>query len=333
MKVIRIAFFVLNIFISNIYSIENWDRINQVIQIERDYLLNVKTNCLNRIAANTDSIILKYFEKKEPINTISELNEIVSFLRNVGCCKSKYYMYVLDEKIFLMILNMLEVVEDSRTIYDIYEYIYFKRNIKYLKKYSKKINKVIEEKPCGELTLMIMLMCGIADSEKEKFKEQLGIFYKDKTPYYIDIRLGDKKIEDKLLEMYQDEKSFNNLKEIIKQLELAGTEKCEMALVNSLGTKNIVQESSHYGYSIKFFIIEALGRLHPDVTLLNDDFQDYIHAIEDHPTNKVKNTQITKEFYEKLYLWVNQKYDIKLEELRNADYLYSYELERYYDED
>ncbi|HEX3023743.1 MAG TPA: hypothetical protein VHP12_00910 [Chitinophagaceae bacterium] len=279
-----------------------------------------------------DSLLIMCCFGKDTIKDYAKFNTVLDRLLRIACCKSKYCRTVLDETAFKVLLSLLDVLENREIKYQICTFLYEKRNYNFLKNNTVLVKKTIFKEPMGGTEAAFLLLCELNEDDIKKLRNEYNLLFQQQIPLYARIRFGEKNLEDTLIEKFNIETVFEKMKFQIKQIELAGTKKCKIALVHSLGTKDLIQESSQYSYSIRYFIIEALGRLHPEVALLNDDFQDYISEIEEHHSEKNNNVKLTKAFYEKLYSWIDKKYGIKINELKKADFLYSYELERYYDE-
>jgi hypothetical protein len=326
MKIDRNIILIVIIFVTQLFGQENWNAINKIIQGEKGYLLDANKGCLKCYFYHPDSTIRTYFENNREIKTIPNLKSFLASLKYLGCCKSKYCNRILDEKIFVILIGILDNTNDKMIVKEIYEYIYNKRNILFLKKYSNAITKITEKKEYGELSLTILLMCENVDKKKEQVKDRMKIFYGDNFPIYTRIRLGEIQVEDTLIQMYRKETNFENLKKLIEQIELAGTAKCEMALVNSLGKKNVVQYSDMYSYSIAFYIIQALGELNPESNILNDDFLDFKKEIEKDGFNVDLNVKHTKKYLENVYNFILLRYGVKIEELKNIDFIYSFKV-------
>lgn len=311
---------------------ENWDKINDIIQSNKPHLLRGTEGCTNSFRENGDSSFIKYFANNNSISDTLELKTMLAALKRRGYCRSRHNLYLLDENIYKMFIDLLGVIKQEQLSYRLFQIVNSGNRVLFEKNKSNIKSVILPYLNKWQLATEILIKCELSEIEKEKVNKELKTYFKNNLPYHIRVLLGEKNIEDSIIHLYDRETNFGRLKELIKELELAGTEKCKMALLKSLNTKKEELHSTRYSYSIKFFIIQALGKFHPEEHLLNDDFQDIIYDIEEYPTHKEKNKQLTVEYYLKLYDWISQNYGLKLEELRKADFLYSYALSRFYDE-
>jgi hypothetical protein len=263
-------------------------------------------------------------KKKNRIENLTELNEIIVSLKKNACQPSKYNLTIVDERILLILLDIVTELQDSKLSQSIYTYLYEKRNYKLYKKNSDRLKKSITKEPFGGTQAALLLLCELNEEDKTKLKSEFTIFFHENFPYHIRIRLGEKNVEDILIQMYDKELQFEKLKDLVNELELAGTKNCEMVLVNSLKEKNEVQHSDMYSYSAVYYIIQALGRLNPENTIPNDDFIDLKKEIERNSFNDDLNANLTKKYLEKLYKFINLRYGIKIERLKNIDFIYSF---------
>jgi len=329
MMIKNVVLFLLFYTIGSVWCNENWEEINNILKNEEKYLTDVQKKCNNYLKEKPDSTLKEYYSNRNQIKTLDELKPVISALRKIGCCKSKKCTSILDENIFMLLINLLSVVQDKKTAYNISMYLYEKKNYEYFKTNSAEIIDALYSENLSGMEAYLLVFCNLGDKEKKTVQEKLNIINQNSLPLYIRIRLGEKKAEDTLLQIYEKENDFEKLKKLIEQLELSGTKRCEMALVNSLGTKDQEQHSKPgYSYSIKFFIIQALGKLNPNVSLLNDNFKDYQLEMEQYTTRYEINKQLTKDFYQKVYEWVKNKYGKEIKELKETKFLYSYWLFR-----
>src|SRR5690554_649351 len=307
-----------------------WNSINNAIRKEKQYLLQNKTGCRNSLKKNPDSTFIRYFKNNDSISDNKYLQIIITALRKRGCCKSKYCNTILEESEIKLLFEIYSYMDHNTISSRLLNFLYERRNYELYKKNTLFIKKsIMDGIDLSQTKMLIYILCDLDKQEKEEIRKKLGVFFNDGFPLYIRIRLGEKEAQDTLLQMYEKETDFEKLKKLIEQLELAGTKRCEMALVNSLGTKDQEQHSKPgYSYSIKFFIIKALGKLNPNVSLLNDNFKDYQLEMEQYTTRYEINKQLTKDFYQKVYEWVKNKYGKEIKELKETEFLYSYWLFR-----
>ena len=320
----NIVLFLLFLTIGSAWCNENWEEINNILKNEEKYLTDVQKKCNNYLKEKPDSTLKEYYSNRNQIKTLDELKPVISALRKIGCCKSKKCTSILDENIFMLLINLLSVVQDKKTAYNISMYLYEKKNYEYFKTNSAEIIDALYSENLSGMEAYLLVFCNLGDKEKKTVQEKLNIINQNSLPLYIRIRLGEKKAEDTLLQIYEKENDFEKLKKLIEQLELSGTKRCEMALVNSLGTKDQEQHSRSYSYSIRYFIIQALGKLNPQSTILNDDLYDYRELIGENPFNDELKSKLTKEYFNNLYDYIETHYNKKINELKNATFLYSF---------
>lgn len=324
MKHNLIYFPLLSILTANVFGVENWERINQIIWKEKQILLSLGNSCIDTKRDPQDSLFVRYAEERDTINEIQKLMDVITALRKYACCQTKHRRIILNEKVFLILLDILTEMQDKKLSHGIHSFLYEKRNYEFFERNSPQVKKAIMKGPFGGTQSALLLLCNINEKEKELLKKEYRSFFKDELPFYIRIRLGEKDVEDSLIQQYSQETDFEKLKKLVEELELAGTEKCEMVLVKSLGTKKVEQHTDRYSFSILFYIIQAMGRLNPENAVPNDEFIDLQKELEHNSNNHDMNVQLTRKYLEKLYSFIDQRYGMKIEELKKLNFIYSF---------
>jgi hypothetical protein len=244
-------------------------------------------------------------------------------------CKNKYALYFKDEKMFVILLELLMNVNDQSVLIEVLHYLYNFKNYKLINKYSSEIKMILNKLPANQIAFDYILLCKNDSSEVTEIKEKYKLMLRN-IPAYAMIKLGDVAAEDSLILKYKRENDFVMLKKLINQMELAGSKKCEQELLLSLGTKNTVSESQHYYISIKYNILEALGRLNPECFLFNDGLQEYVRNCNDNAQDISQTESITKNYLSQVNDWIFNNHGFRIATLTNPKYLYFKKLARVY---
>lgn len=301
---------------ANPFASENWNEINEIILNEKEHLI---TLCAPHKKLKFDI----YYELRNyltgvdtVIGSVEKLERIVNSIQGLGA----------DEKNFKIMVQLLNVVKDQDITYNLCLFILQKGRVHFFKKYSSDLRAANKNNNSLENTIYMYLPCELNDDDKNIIRKRIEK-YNLKLAIEDSVRLGDTTAEKNLISLYERETDFWKITKIIKKLISARTQKCELALVRSLDTKNQISISRVNDYSIRFFIIQALGQLNHDNDLFNSElgrvaselwvaekkYHEYYQEIKD---------KITNDYYKKVYDMVFEKYSIRLEMLKNEVFLY-----------
>ncbi len=149
-------------------------------------------------------------------------------------------------------------------------------------------------------------MLGLLTLDENERKLLLG---RDDVPAKVRARIGDTDSENRLISEFGASDDFEKKERLADDLAYVGTGLCGKALAESLASglisKGIVEE-----VSIKFFIISALGKIHPDNHLLTRE----IKKIEFLGDDDYGGSEAIRNYLGEVCQWAENAYGIQLPE-------------------
>lgn len=323
----RYKYFIVIFFIvtANSFASESWNEIDEIILNEKEHLI---TLCAPHKKFGYD----RYYELRNyltgvdtVIGSVEKLKRIVNSIQGLGA----------DEKIYKLMIDLLMKIKSRDVSRNVNVFIYDNRRVDLNKKYSSDLKLAIKNNQNLESDFKLYSLCELNEEDKNIIRKRIEK-YNLKLAIEDSVRLSDTAAEYRLISLYEQESNFREFKKNIAKLTLARTKKCELALVRSLETKNQIITSMAEDYSIKYYILEALGILNPDNTLFNSELKRikselWIAEKKYYGCPPDVQNKITNDYYKKVYDMVVEKYDIKLELLKNEVFLYKMKSEIIYD--
>ena len=155
--------------------------------------------------------------------------------------------------------------------------------------------------------------------DKDILKE-LRERFRIEIPDEIRAKVGNLEIQKRLIEQFQKESDAKTKGELALKLGYIGTQEAVLALVKEIRTPLIVEDKQKAfvrpkSYSVRYKIIEALGKAFPDEELFNDELQEIIQNTAGVNDDKIYESR-GGDYYDRVEKWCQEKFNIQWENPR-----------------
>jgi hypothetical protein len=133
-----------------------------------------------------------------------------------------------------------------------------------------------------------------------------ALLARPKLPTEVRARLGDRSAEARLVKEFAEARTFREKQEAAERLGYAGTRLCAGTLVKGLNS-TLVQTTVHGPASIRYDIIVALGRIHPEEPLLTSE----IRKIYQEGDRKYGGAEAIQSYLEQVVAWAKHTYGVE----------------------
>jgi len=138
--------------------------------------------------------------------------------------------------------------------------------------------------------------------------ERRSLLNSDNVSAKVRARIGDTGSENRLISEFGSSDNFDEKVRLTRELAYVGTASCRKALAESLASglthRGIIREES-----VKFYVIQALGKIHPDNRLLTQEIKEIEHmGDDDYGKEAIRN------YLGKVCQWAENTYGIQLPE-------------------
>ncbi len=139
--------------------------------------------------------------------------------------------------------------------------------------------------------------------------ERKSLLNRNNMPAKVRARIGDADSENRLISEFRSSDDFKRLRELTDDLAYIGTTSCGKTLAESLASELTVRLGAGK-LSVKFYIIQALGKIHPDNRLLTQE----IRKIESLSDDDYGGTEAIRNYLGRVCQWAEDTYGIDLPE-------------------